>query len=165
MPTIRVAPWPGKVPFTSGDTRTVVDVLLYLAALGSLVVAFVLPPVGERDLVRPEALWRTLVVMVVLGLRDKTIFLAARSEQYLPAILFYRNIAVLPAMAPFIPSQDGGGHGLGKLPVRIDYFALSHAAPNDRYLLTYSRSSASHANRGQQAQLFHDVPETHQRTA
>ena len=28
--TIRLPPWPGKVPFTAGDRRTVVDVALYL---------------------------------------------------------------------------------------------------------------------------------------
>lgn len=99
--TIRVAPWPGKVPFTAGDTRTVVDVLLYLAALASLGVAFVLPPVGEHDLVRPEALWPILVVMVVLGLRDKTIFLAARSEQYLPAILFSAALGYVDMLIGF----------------------------------------------------------------
>ena len=42
---IRLPPWPGKVPFTGGDTRTVVDVLLYAALLVSLVVALVLPGV------------------------------------------------------------------------------------------------------------------------
>lgn len=99
--TIRVAPWPGKVPFTAGDTRTLADVLLYLAALTSLAVAFVLPPVGEHDLVRPEALWPILAVMVVLGLRDKTIFLAARSEQYLPAILFSAALGYVDMLIAF----------------------------------------------------------------
>lgn len=99
--TIRVAPWPGKVPFTAGDTRTVVDVFLYVGALASLAVAFVLPPVGEHDLVRPEALWPILVVMIVLGLRDKTIFLAARSEQYLPAILFSAALGYVDMIIAF----------------------------------------------------------------
>ena len=32
--TIRLPPWPGKVPFTSGDTRSVLDVALYAIVLG-----------------------------------------------------------------------------------------------------------------------------------
>ena len=31
--TIRLPPWPDKVPFTRGDRRTVVDVALYLAII------------------------------------------------------------------------------------------------------------------------------------
>jgi len=30
-----------------------------------------------------------IVLLVVAGLRDKTVFLAARGEQYLPALLFF----------------------------------------------------------------------------
>ena len=37
--TIRLAPWPGRVPLTGGDSRTVVDVVLYAALLVSLFVA------------------------------------------------------------------------------------------------------------------------------
>lgn len=33
--TIRLPPWPGKVPLTGGDTRTVIDVALYAAVLGT----------------------------------------------------------------------------------------------------------------------------------
>ena len=40
--TIRLPPWPGRVPLTGGDSRTVVDVVLYAALLASLVVAAVL---------------------------------------------------------------------------------------------------------------------------
>ena len=34
--TIRLPPWPGRVPFTKGDARTVADVALYAALLPSL---------------------------------------------------------------------------------------------------------------------------------
>ena len=41
--TIRLAPWPARVPFTGGDSRTVGDVLLYFGLLASLVAALALP--------------------------------------------------------------------------------------------------------------------------
>src|SRR5439155_25900789 len=37
--TIRLPPWPDKVPFTKGDERTVFDVALYLALIAGLVTA------------------------------------------------------------------------------------------------------------------------------
>ncbi|MCZ4498809.1 MAG: rane protein [Marmoricola sp.] len=96
--TIRLPPWPGKVPLTQGDSRTVLDVVLYLGLLAALLTAFLLPGVDNGSipagvhatggLVRPEALFTVIGLAVVLGLRDKVIFLAARSEQYLPAMFF-----------------------------------------------------------------------------
>ncbi|MCW2784601.1 MAG: conserved hypothetical rane protein [Marmoricola sp.] len=96
--TIRLPPWPGKVPLTSGDTRTVADVVLYVAVLASLLTAFVMHGVDNASipanlhdtggLVRPWILVTVIGLMLVLGLRDKVIFLAARSEQYLPAMFF-----------------------------------------------------------------------------
>ncbi len=81
--TIRLPPWPEKVPFTTGDGRTRVDVALYVALLASVVVALALPAVTTASIVPIIAL------LVVLGLRDKTIFIAARGEQYLPALIFF----------------------------------------------------------------------------
>ena len=97
--TIRLPPWGRTVPFTQGDSRTLGDVLLYAALLVSLVVALVLPGVADDaltaaipdstgGLVRVGALVPVIVLLVVLGLRDKVIFLAARGEQYLPALVF-----------------------------------------------------------------------------
>ncbi|MFE9646779.1 DUF3556 domain-containing protein [Streptomyces sp. NPDC006365] len=101
--TIRLRPWK-RVPFTSGDRRTVGDVLLYLAFLVSLLVAVLMPgvpsasltevlPDNTSGLVRPSLLVAPIVLYVLNGLRDKTVFLAARGEQYLPALVFF---AVLP---------------------------------------------------------------------
>ena len=73
--TIRLAPWPERVPLTGGDSRTVADVVLYAALLVSLFVA----AFGEL----PK--WQVAVVLgalALIGLRDKVIFLAARSEVY-----------------------------------------------------------------------------------
>ncbi|MFN8052571.1 MAG: DUF3556 domain-containing protein [Acidimicrobiales bacterium] len=73
--TIRLPAGSGRIPLTRGDTRTPVDVVLYAGLLVSLVVALV------------GALTRTEVAVVlgflcVLGVRDQTIFLAARGEVY-----------------------------------------------------------------------------------
>ncbi|HSX97928.1 MAG TPA: DUF3556 domain-containing protein [Streptomyces sp.] len=87
--TIRLRPWK-RVPFTDGDRRTVVDVVLYLAFLASLLTAVAVPTDG---LVRPALLIAPITLYVACGLRDKTLFLAARGEQYLPALVFF---AVLP---------------------------------------------------------------------
>ena len=97
--TIRLPPWPGKVPFTRGDSRTVFDVALYLALVGNIIAALVLPSKHSTSvaalrphhavLVNPAVLFPLIGLLVVLGLRDKVIFLAARSEQYLPAIVFF----------------------------------------------------------------------------
>ncbi|GFG76106.1 DUF3556 domain-containing protein [Mycobacterium botniense] len=87
--TIRLPPWPGKVPFTSGDTRTVVDVVLYAIVVVSGAWALVSPgyggPVtgsGDVGLINPARVAPVIVALAVLGLRDKTIFLAARAEHY-----------------------------------------------------------------------------------
>ncbi|OBH03182.1 MULTISPECIES: DUF3556 domain-containing protein [unclassified Mycobacterium] len=84
--TIRLPPWPGKVPFTGGDTRTVVDVVLYAVVLGGGVWALLSP----GPLIDPVRVAPTIVALAVLGLRDKTIFLAARGEHYwLKLIVFF----------------------------------------------------------------------------
>ncbi|CAN5364208.1 DUF3556 domain-containing protein [soil metagenome] len=98
--TIRLPPWPGKVPFTNGDTRTVGDVSLYLAYIASIVVAIALPGVtsssldaavgtSNEGLVNPVLAAIVAVLLVLVGFRDKVIFLAARAEQYLPALIFF----------------------------------------------------------------------------
>jgi hypothetical protein len=110
--TIRLPPWAGKVPLTNGDTRTVGDVLLYVALLASLAVALVLPGVADDGLsaampdstgglVRVGALVPVIVLLVALGLRDKVIFLAARGEQYLPALVFAATLGFTDMIIAF----------------------------------------------------------------
>ncbi|TDK93010.1 DUF3556 domain-containing protein [Mycolicibacterium mucogenicum] len=86
--TIRLPPWPGRIPLTRGDARTPVDVLLYGALLVLLVVALCADGTGP---VLPGAhvgvlplwhIWAILGVLALAGLRDKAIFLAARGEVY-----------------------------------------------------------------------------------
>jgi len=87
--TIRLPPWPGRVPFTKGDARAVADVALYAALLAVTSWALLsdgtgpIPSLGTEIGVLP--LWQistVLAILGVLGLRDKVIFLAARGEVY-----------------------------------------------------------------------------------
>jgi hypothetical protein len=87
--TIRLPAWGDKVPFTSGDSRTIVDVALYAVALIGGFWALLSPgyggPVtatGDVGLINPVLVIPTIVALALLGLRDKTIFLAARGEHY-----------------------------------------------------------------------------------
>jgi Transmembrane protein of unknown function (DUF3556) len=100
--TIRLRPW-RWVPFTNGDRRTWLDVTLYLAFLASLTAAVLSPgshsdslsaamPANTSGLVSPTLLAVPTVLLILNGLRDKTIFLAARSEQYLPALIFFATL-------------------------------------------------------------------------
>src|ERR1700731_1282069 len=101
--TIRLRPWKW-VPFTNGDRRNWFDIGLYLALLVSLTVALLergvhsdslskALPANTSGLVNPALLVAPMVLLMLIGLRDKTIFLAARGEQYFPALFFF---AVLP---------------------------------------------------------------------
>ncbi|MBF6356486.1 DUF3556 domain-containing protein [Nocardia higoensis] len=100
--TIRLRPW-RWMPFTKGDTRTVFDVAMYVAFLATLVAAIVAPGVSSASLsealpdntsglVNPALLIAPIALYVLLGLRDKTIFLTARGEQYLPALVFFATL-------------------------------------------------------------------------
>ena len=97
--TIRLRPW-SWVPGTAGDTRTVFDVVLYLGLLVSLTLALVLPgavstslavalPGNTSGLVQPAPVIAAIVFLILAGLRDKTVAIAARIEQYLPALVFF----------------------------------------------------------------------------
>ncbi|MGB8387980.1 DUF3556 domain-containing protein [Mycobacterium sp.] len=87
--TIRLPPWPDRVPWTTGTKRTPIDVALYalllLVTLGALFSGGTgpVPELGTTVGLLPT--WKIvtiLTVLGVLGLRDKVIFLAARGEVY-----------------------------------------------------------------------------------
>ena len=94
--TIRLPPWPDRVPLTKGNDRTPFDALLYGILLGLLVLGLVsdgsgpIPALGTVIGVLPR--WQTVAILTVLamiGLRDKVIFLAARGEVYAPLALVF----------------------------------------------------------------------------
>ena len=84
--TVRLPPWPDKVPFTKGTTRTLLDVALYAGVLGSAL--YLLLADGEAvpglaaGRLDPAAIAVLLGILGLLGLRDKVSFLGARVEVY-----------------------------------------------------------------------------------
>lgn len=87
--TIRLPPWPDRVPGTTGSRRTLLDVALYVAVIAAAVYVLLSPADRGLTMIEPERFLPLLVLLPVLGLRDKTIFLAARSEHYwVTAIVF-----------------------------------------------------------------------------
>jgi hypothetical protein len=80
--TIKLPLFP-KIPFIGNDKRTVLDVVLYIALIFFLSKALIASSITTAMLVPVIAL------VVVLGVLDKTIFLAARSEHYLIALFCF----------------------------------------------------------------------------
>lgn len=87
--TIRLPPWPDRVPLTKGTARKPIDVVLYAALLAMTLGALFsdgtgpIPELGTTVGVLP--VWEIVLILVLLGmlgLRDKVIFLAARGEVY-----------------------------------------------------------------------------------
>lgn len=116
--TIKMSPYKW-IPFTGGNRRTLVDVFLYWGFLFSLATVLLSPgrtasevPALERFqaflmdpssnvpnwlsqnaetflLIQTTPLIFAAVFLLLIGLRDKIIFLAARSEQYLLPLVFF----------------------------------------------------------------------------
>lgn len=104
--TIRLPPWPTRVPLTRGDGRTPVDVALYGALLIMLLIALLSDGTGEIPALNTTVgllpTWQIVAVLILLaliGLRDKVIFLAARGEVYAPflAAFLFGGVNVIVA--------------------------------------------------------------------
>lgn len=87
--TIRLPPWPDRIPLTKGTARTPVDVALYAALLTMLLLSLFSDGTGPVPALHTDIgllpvwqVWVILGLLTVLGLRDKVIFLAARGEVY-----------------------------------------------------------------------------------
>ena len=84
--TVRMAPWPERVPGTAGYRRTLGDVALYAGVLAAGI--YLLVSDGEAvggvtpGRLDPTAIAVLLGIWALLGLRDKIPFLAARPEVY-----------------------------------------------------------------------------------
>ena len=70
-------------PLGAGRRRGMLDVLLYAALLAALLAVLTSPAVTTLGVLP------VVVLLVLSGLRDRTIFLAARSEHYLVACLIF----------------------------------------------------------------------------
>jgi len=84
--TIRLPPFPDRVPLTRGSERTLLDVALYAGVLGSAIYLLLSngdsvagTAAGRLD---PAAIGVLLGFLVLLGLRDKVAYLCARPEIY-----------------------------------------------------------------------------------
>ena len=94
--TIRLPPWPDRVPLTKGTNRTPFDAALYGVLLVLLAIALVSdgtgPIPGLDTVIGVLPWWQTvaiLTVLAIISLRDKVIFLAARGEVYAPMALVF----------------------------------------------------------------------------
>jgi hypothetical protein len=84
--TVRLPPWPDRVPLTRGFRRAPADIALYAGVLAS--AAYLVFADGEAvagtaaGRLDPAAIAVLLGLLALLGLRDKVPFLAARPEVY-----------------------------------------------------------------------------------
>ena len=94
--TLRVPPYPNHVPLTKGARRTPWDTGLYKLIIFWLVMMLFLSgndvpglPEGSAGVMPQWALVVYAGLIVLMGMRDKIIFLSARSEQYVPTMLAF----------------------------------------------------------------------------
>ena len=94
--TLRVPPYPRYLPFTRGSRRTPWDTGLYKLIVFWLIMMLFLSgePVdglpGDRAGIMPQ--WALVVycgLILLMGLRDKVVFLSSRAEQYVPTMLAF----------------------------------------------------------------------------
>jgi hypothetical protein len=97
--TVRLPPWPGKVPLTAGTRRGALDVALYAGVLAVglylLFASGVDAATGSAGRMSPTGIAVLLGLLLLLGLRDKVSFLGARPEIY----------GTMLAVGLFAPSQ------------------------------------------------------------
>ncbi|HEX6715209.1 MAG TPA: DUF3556 domain-containing protein [Thermoleophilaceae bacterium] len=90
--TVRLPPWPDKLPLTQGNRRTPVDVALYAGILVTDVWLLQSNP-QDNGLMSHAGIVVLFAFWGVLGLRDKVPFLAARPEIY----GFFLLVSLFPA--------------------------------------------------------------------
>lgn len=83
--TLRLPPWARQVPLTAGHRRSVVDAVLYAGLIALCLRALL----STEALLDAGLLAPIVVVLGVLGLRDKTVFLAARAEHYWVTLIVF----------------------------------------------------------------------------
>src|SRR4051794_3207051 len=73
--TVRLPPWPDKIPLTEGNTRTPLDVAIYAAVLFWLLYLLLTEGIADSTTLSgrldPAAVGTLLALLVLLGLRDK----------------------------------------------------------------------------------------------
>jgi Transmembrane protein of unknown function (DUF3556) len=103
--TIRLPPFPDRVPLTQGSQRTLLDVALYAGVLASAIFLLVsngdAVPALAAGRLDTTAIGVLLGLLVMLGLRDKVSFLSARPELY--GLLLF--VFLFPIGNLFVASQ------------------------------------------------------------
>ena len=113
--TLRLPPWPDKVPLTKGDERKAIDVALYFGMLASLFLGLVLPgqqtaaAYSEAGLVPAWPFIAYVALQLVLGLRDRVTFLASRPEQYSVILLGFGVLTMYGCLLYTSPSPRDRG--------------------------------------------------------
>ena len=93
--TIRQPPWPRVVPLTKGDRRSGVDVLLAAVATGLMVWLLAspgsgpIPPGASVGLLDKQVVLALILTMLLIGIRDKVLYLASRADIYLVAAVIF----------------------------------------------------------------------------
>jgi len=94
--TLRVPPYPNHVPLTKGSRRTPWDTGLYKLILASLILMMFLSgdpvdglPDGRAGMMPRWAILIYCGLILTMAMRDKIIFLSARSEQYVPTLMCF----------------------------------------------------------------------------
>ena len=80
--TIKIPFFP-KLPIIGDDNRNIIDVLFYATLL------FFLVKVCIVSAITPETVLPVVTLLPILGVLDRTIFLAARGDVYFPAIICF----------------------------------------------------------------------------
>jgi hypothetical protein len=93
--TIRQPPWPRVVPITKGDRRSGADVLLAVIAAGLMVWLLAspgsgpVPPGASVGLLDNRVVLALVVTMLLIGLRDKVLYIASRADVYLVSTVIF----------------------------------------------------------------------------
>ena len=120
--TIRQPPWPERVPGTYGSHRTFLDIILYVGVIGSAIFILLSPADRTGGLIEVSHLLPLLILLPLLGLRDKTIFLAARAEHYwVTAIVFLFPFVDMIVAAKLIMVAIWWGAATSKLNQHFPY--------------------------------------------
>jgi len=121
--TIKLAAFPG-MPVLGGRTRTLLDVTLYAALLGSLLRALVQPEIAPTHLVP------IVVLLPLCGLADRTIFLAARVEHHFAMIVCFLFAGNWIAACKWVQLAIWFWAGVSKLTVAFAYVVPIMTANN-----------------------------------
>lgn len=112
------------IPLIKNDSRNWLDIILYLALLVSLIRVCITPSI------EPHVVLPVIILLVICGILDRTIYLAARADIYLPMAICF-----------MFPAETG--HGLKIIWFGIWFWAaFSKLTPNFTYAVSVMLSNS-----------------------